>query len=230
MMDAHVHIMAQPSTFIGNAMRRGPPLNKSGLAMHGVLYAQRTLAAGFTVVRDVGSNDESVFALRNAINRGHIPGPTMVAAGPVISATGGHGDRSFGATKTLDPDVRLENAVCDGPAECVRVVRHLKQLGADLIKFMTTGGFSSNTGLEQHMSPMDALRSATIVTAALFGIENAKGTIEAGKIADLIAIDGDPLVDIKAMLDIDGVIKSGSLVKQDAQLLPLLELDLPQRY
>jgi len=355
MMDAHVHVLAQPSAFIRNAMSRGAPLNKSDLALHAVLYAQRTLAAGFTTIRDVGSNDESIFALRNAINRGDIPGPTILAAGPVISATGGHADRGNGATTTLDPDERLSNGVCDGATECMQTVRHLKQLGADLIKFTATGGFMSDTGTQQQydademraivetahqrgmkvaahaydggaiveavaagvdsiehgwmldddgirlmkkngtylvptllisrpsswarmagtgkatglrdeyrafekayakgvniafgtdvgifdhgqnalefdvmvelgMTNADAIRAATVNTAALFGLADQAGTIEVGKRADLIAVDGDPLEDISALQRVEFVMKEGIVYKEGGQYVGTISVRPP---
>ena len=62
LMDAHVHLIGQPSAFMRAARNRGRPITAAQLTMNAALYAQRTLAAGFTTVRDVGSNDESVFA------------------------------------------------------------------------------------------------------------------------------------------------------------------------
>jgi imidazolonepropionase-like amidohydrolase len=148
LMDAHVHLMAQPSTFIRNARSRGGPISKSDLALNASVYAQRTLAAGFTTVRDVGSNNESMFAFRDAVNQGLIAGPTILVAGPVLSATGAHGDRGFDASESLDPDVRRAEGVCDGATECVQAVRHNILLGSDLIKFTATGGFMSATGTQ----------------------------------------------------------------------------------
>jgi imidazolonepropionase-like amidohydrolase len=68
------------------------------------------------------------------------------------------------------------------------------------------------------MDPAAAIRSATVETAKLFRIENEAGTIETGKLADLIAVTGDPLEDIAALEDIDFVMKSGRVAKQDGQL------------
>jgi imidazolonepropionase-like amidohydrolase len=343
LMDAHVHIMAQPSTFVGNAQRGGGPLSKSDLSLAGSVYAQRTLAAGFTTVRDMGSNSESVFALRDAINAGLLSGPTILASGPTLSSTGGHGDKGFGASESLHDEVRREEGVCDGADECRVAVRHNIKLGADVIKFTATGGFMSDTGTQQQyeadeiaaiidtahqrgikvavhayatdavalavdagvdsiehgwlvdkptlrkmkkagiylvptllisrpsawanmagtgkgaeqrdefrafenayemgvniafgtdvgifdhgqnalefgimadlgMKPADAIRSATVMTAELFGVSEELGTLEVGKRADIIAVKADPLDDIRALEDVDFVMKSGAVVKQD---------------
>jgi len=68
------------------------------------------------------------------------------------------------------------------------------------------------------MAEMDAIYSATVSTAELFGIADETGTLEAGKLADLIAVTGDPLADISALRDIDLVMKSGAVAKRDGQM------------
>ncbi|MBM3513466.1 MAG: amidohydrolase family protein [Alphaproteobacteria bacterium] len=143
LMDAHVHVRSQPSDFArGQGIRQGrlQPL-PSDLAVNALIYARRNLAAGFTTLRDLGSDDQSVFAARDAITMGRMVGPRILAAGPALSATGGHAD-----TSTVEGDqtnARLFDGVCDGPDECTRAVRFIHKLGADVIKFTATGGFSS---------------------------------------------------------------------------------------
>lgn len=68
------------------------------------------------------------------------------------------------------------------------------------------------------MKPMDALRSATIVTADLFGISADAGSLETGKLADLIAVKGNPLEDISVLHQIDFVMKSGRVAKQGGHM------------
>jgi len=65
---------------------------------------------------------------------------------------------------------------------------------------------------------MDAVCSATVPTAELFGITDKTGTLEAGKLADLIAVTGDPLTDISALQEIDFVMKCGVVAKQEGQV------------
>ena len=187
LMDAHVHIMAQPSAFVRNARSGGGPISESDLALNGAVYAQRTLAAGFTTIRDVGSNDESVFALRKSIDQGMLAGPTILAAGPLISPTGGHGDRGFGASDSMEPAVRRTEGVCDGADECAIAVRHNIGLGADLIKFTATGGFMSATGtrqqyeVEEMQAIVDTAHMRDLKVAAhAYGAEAAKLAIDAG--------------------------------------------------
>jgi imidazolonepropionase-like amidohydrolase len=65
------------------------------------------------------------------------------------------------------------------------------------------------------MKPQDILKSATVHAADLIGKSDSLGTIEMGKIADIIATDDNPLNDISALLDVDFVMKSGEIVKQE---------------
>jgi imidazolonepropionase-like amidohydrolase len=65
---------------------------------------------------------------------------------------------------------------------------------------------------------MDAIRSATVVTAELFGIAAEAGTLEAGKLADLVAVKGNPLENIAALKNVDFVMKSGRIAKQDGRM------------
>jgi imidazolonepropionase-like amidohydrolase len=68
------------------------------------------------------------------------------------------------------------------------------------------------------MKPMDAIRSATIVTADLFGISAEAGTLEAGKLADVIAVKGNPLEDISVLHEIEFVMKSGQVARQGGRM------------
>ena len=118
LIDSHVHLQ------IGNTASKGPDaLSDAELTIHGTHSARLTLEAGFTTVRDVGSANESIFALRDAINAGLIRGPRVLASGEALSITGGHG-----------------SAFCDSPTECQKTAREQIRLGADLIKIAATAG------------------------------------------------------------------------------------------
>lgn len=221
LMDAHVHVMAQPSAFVRNVRSGGGPITRSDLAMNASVYAQRTLAAGFTTIRDVGSNNESVFALRKAINQGMVAGPSILAAGPLLSPTGGHGDRGFDASESLEPDVRRAQGVCDGADECTLAVRHNIELGADLIKFTATGGFMSTTGtqqqyeLEEMRAIVDTAHMRDLKVAAhAYGAEAAKLAIEAG----VDSIEHGWLLDRSALRQ---------MKKQGTYLVPTLLISRP---
>jgi len=69
--------------------------------------------------------------------------------------------------------------------------------------------------VEAGMTPLRALRSATVETARLLGIEREVGTLEAGKFADLLLLEADPMTDIRALRTIGLVMKGGELVRND---------------
>ena len=62
------------------------------------------------------------------------------------------------------------------------------------------------------MTPAEAIRSATVVTAELLELGDDLGTLEAGKIADMIAVDGNPLDDVAVLESVDVVIRNGRVV------------------
>ena len=132
----------------------------------GVGNARDTLMAGFTTVRDLGGEARSIRALREAIERGDVAGPTIVNAGEAISVTGGHGDSTNGAAELFAEALgHAYQNICDGPDDCRRAVRRQVGLGAQVIKFMATGGVLSNVsgGLGRAMTPEEM--SAVIETA-----------------------------------------------------------------
>lgn len=345
LMDMHVHLLAQLGP---NSRADAMTVTTSMSALKGAQFAYRTLKAGFTTVRDLGGTPEAIFALRDAINQGVVPGPRILAAGSALAATGGHGDVDGYKAQLLD--LWTPNTICDGPYSCRRAVRYAVKYGADWIKITATGGVLSDTatGLEQQMTdgelkeiidtahglgvkvaahahgnggikaalragvdsidhgtfldaeavkmlkrsnaylvptllpgyvvpkmmagtpfytaaiaekadlaagasqaslkmaydagvniafgtdtgvtahgknaeefalmvaygmtPMDAIRSATVVTAELLSLSDQVGTIEPGKMADMIAVKANPLEDIRALEQVEVVIKSGRLV------------------
>src|SRR5262249_56804226 len=102
--------------------------------------AGRTLAAGFTTVRDVGAAEFVDVALRNAINDGVVPGPRMAVATLALSATGGHGDLNG-----FSPYLRFEgfSGIADGVDELRKKVRENVKRGADWIKVLARAGLLS---------------------------------------------------------------------------------------
>ena len=347
MMDMHVHLLGELGP---DSLTRRLRNSNTLTAMHGVANARKTLHAGFTTVRELGAQPESIFAVRDAIKQKLIPGPRIFAAGSAIAATGGHGD-----VDGVRPDLMklwTPNSICDGADDCRRATRNAIKYGADWIKITATGGvlsdsstglgaqmtseelsaivttahnlgrkvaahahgtdginaaltagvdtidhgtfldktsiklfkrnnatlvptlmpghlvtktmqnnplyteaikakaeaataesivsfklaleggvniaFGTDTGVTPHgknaielelmvaagMAPIDALESATVTTARLLNIEDQLGTIEAGKLADIIGVVGDPLVDIKVMQTVATVISDGRIEKR----------------
>jgi len=352
LIDMHVHLLG-----IG-----GDPMRARLVAinteteddlLYGAGNARVTLEAGFTTVRDLGGTARSIRALRDAIDRGDVPGPTIVNAGEPISVTGGHGDPLNGLAEPFAHAVAesVENT-CDGPDDCRRAVRRQVGLGAQVIKFMATGGvlsnvsgglgrammpeemravietahalgrkvaahshakegtaaaveagvdtidhgtflddatirlmkargtwlvptmlapaaalqqaragmlppatvpkaeeagaaareshrkaiaagvriaFGTDSGVSKHgdnaqefalmveagMTAAEAIRAATVSAAEALGRADLYGRIAPGMAADIIAVDGDPLVDVRELEDVDFVMKSGKVVRQD---------------
>jgi imidazolonepropionase-like amidohydrolase len=63
------------------------------------------------------------------------------------------------------------------------------------------------------MPPIEAIRAATVNAAELLGWQDRVGALEAGKYADLIAVDGDPLADITVLRKVKFVMKGGMIAK-----------------
>ncbi|MBT8421592.1 MAG: amidohydrolase family protein, partial [Gammaproteobacteria bacterium] len=180
LFDSHVHLSRATGSYSPGfaGVNSYPP---TGIAtVNAVIAARLNLAAGFTAVRDLGSDPQSVFAVRDAIDKGQLVGPTIIGSGASISVTGGHGDESGSS----DPDERAAAGVCDGADDCRTLVRHLEKTGSDLIKFKATGGFSSNTGLLQHMTADEM--TAIVQTAHRRGIKATVHAYDADAILDAV--------------------------------------------
>ena len=346
LMDMHVHLLGELSrTSRTDALF----VTTSMDALTGAHYANKTLMAGYTTVRDLGGNPEAIYALRDAVAKGLVPGPRIFAAGSSLAATGGHGD-----VDGIKPELLklwTPETICDGPYECRKATRYAIKMGADWIKITATGGALSDTatGTDQQMTddelteivrtahglgvkvaahahgangikaalragvdsidhgtfsdaesiklfkqsgaymvptlspgikiPMtmegnpfftdaikakalaasaasqqsflkayqagvkiafgtdsavtphgqnadefvmmvdagmsaaDAIRSATVTSAELLGVEKDLGTLESGKLADLIAVSGNPLEDISTLREVNFVMKEGVVMK-----------------
>ncbi|UAA39260.1 amidohydrolase family protein [Paraneptunicella aestuarii] len=349
LMDMHVHITSEhnPNNYVQQFT-----MNPTDNVLKGVVYANRTLMAGFTTVRNLGDRGNETIALRNAINRGDIVGPRIYTAAKSIATTGGHADPTNGRKFDLMGDPGPRDGVISGTDEARKAVRQRYKDGADLIKITATGGvlslaksgqnpqfmtdeleaivatardygmtvavhahgkegmerairagvdsiehgtyigddtielmkqhgtyyvptvtagnwvakkseidgffpdivrpkaasigpliqrtfaraynagvkiaFGTDSGVSPHgengeefvlmvqagMDPLDAIRSATYHGAQLLKIDDQLGTIEAGKLADIVAVNGDPLRDIKSMMDVVFVMKDGKVFKQ----------------
>jgi len=346
LMDMHVHLQGELGPKNDSQTLR---LSDSDILVKSAYFAKKTLMAGFTTVRDLGGSPEQSFALRDAVKRGWLQGPRVIAAGSNVAVTGGHGDVDGMNPQLLE--IHTAKTICDGPYDCRRATRRAIKFGADVIKITSTGGVLSDTdtgtgqqmandelrevvnaahalgrkvashahaanginaalragvdsiehgsyadeesiklfkeggaylvptlmagdtvvelakntdflspairakailvgadmianfkrshkagvkiaygtdsGVSKHgnngkeavlmydagMSTQDILKSATVNAADLIGKSKSLGTIEVGKIADIIAMHANPLVDIKELLDVDFVMKSGEVVK-----------------
>ena len=168
LIDSHVHIFNDDDKLQARLQANNRDIEDTFVV--GIDNARRTLESGFTTVRDLGSDPRSVTALRDGINRGLLAGPTILAAGRGVSITAGHGDPANNANRGSAAFAR-EGAdnLCNGPEDCRRAVREQISKGADVIKFMATGGVNSDiaAGLGQQM--MADEMEAIVDTAHLLG-------------------------------------------------------------
>ena len=148
LIDAHDHITAKPGR---NKRLWITTKTDADQALYGAHYAKLTLEAGFTTVRNIGSTGLAIYALRDAIDNGLVPGPRLQVSGSIISVTGGHGDKSIGFRPDLYSGLD-EDGLCDGIESCRRAVRLQIKKGSDWIKVMATGGVNSEaaTGVGLH--------------------------------------------------------------------------------
>lgn len=141
-IDAHVHLSDESSNNWYRDWYQDKMRFPAEQALYGAHYAQVTLEAGVTTVRDVGSTNYVSLGLRNAINAGVIPGPRMLIANFAIGATGGHADQDPIPPQRIAP-LGPQQGVCNGADECRAAVRYQIKYGADVIKFMPSGGVLS---------------------------------------------------------------------------------------
>ncbi len=354
-MDAHTHLSGEGSD---DALRdRVERLERTPAeqALAASVHARKTLMAGFTTVRDLGSNDFVDVALRNAIQRGAIAGPRMLVAVRGIGSTGGHCDPTNAVRFGLLQPGAEQFTVANGPDAVRAAVRWVVKHGADVIKTCATGGvmslnddvdspqltqaelealvdqahtmrrkaaahahgaegakrairagidsiehgsflddealammvrrgtfyvptlmaaqglrerlergarldprqerkarqaldaldvtvrkairmgvriaFGTDAAVYPHgrngeefaqlvargLAPLDALKAATSVNAELFGLSDRLGTLEAGKLADIVAVPGDPTRDIRLTEKVFFVMKEGVIYRHDRQ-------------
>lgn len=167
LIDMHVHLGSQTSPA---AYSEGFRLNPEDYALRSVGYAETTLKAGFTTVRDLGGLQ--TLALRNAINEGRILGPRIFAAGKSIATTGGHADPRNGINRELAESLGWpgpEEGVVAGPYEARRAVRQRYKEGSDVIKLTATGGVLSFAKSGDNPQFMEDEIRAIVETARDYG-------------------------------------------------------------
>jgi imidazolonepropionase-like amidohydrolase len=197
LIDCHTHVTGQPSNYYDDVFR------KSHLdeAVTAHIYARRTLEAGFTTIRNLGSSEFVDVALRNAINRGEVAGPRMICATMGIGATGGHAD-----INGFSPYLRFDSfaRVADGIDEIRKRVRYQIKYGADVIKMIATAGVLSEE--ESVGAPQYTLEEmkAMVDEAAMWGKKvaaHAHGTegIKRATMAGVASIEHGSFLDDEAI-------------------------------
>jgi imidazolonepropionase-like amidohydrolase len=184
LIDAHTHVTGQlEGDWVGAPVRE----TAADLALHGVQYGLRTLRAGFTTVRDVGSGGFTDVALMRAIDAGRVPGPRIVPAGNAIGITGGHCDATGWKPGVLEAD--WKQGVADGVDEVIKAVRYSAKHGAKVIKVCATAGVLSFEGpvgaqqlTDQELAAIvaEARRHGLKVAAHAHGNEGIAAAVRAG--------------------------------------------------
>jgi imidazolonepropionase-like amidohydrolase len=185
MWECHAHFWGTASANIEALVTHDPHVGMLRAAND----VRLLLDSGFTSVREVGGY--GVY-LSTAVEEGTITGPTIYAAGSILSQTGGHGDihglsiphvdelfeRHFGAP-----------TLCDGPDDCRRLVRRQLRLGARVIKVCASGGVMSQIDHPIHQQfsveelraiVEEATRADRIVAAHCHGKPGIMAALEAG--------------------------------------------------
>lgn len=202
LIDCHTHLGSRADRYNEIYEFKDSPLTH---AIFSVGNARKTLEAGFTSVRDVGSDPFLAVDLRNAVRDGFAIGPRIVASGPGISITGGHGDLNNYSPQTrvmMFPEER-DFQIADGVDQIRHVVRAQVKYGVDVIKILATGGVLSkgdNPGAPAYT--FDELKAAADeahmagrkIAAHAHGTQGIKNAILAGidsiEHASLIDDDG----------------------------------------
>ncbi|HEX4080740.1 MAG TPA: amidohydrolase family protein [Rhizomicrobium sp.] len=167
LIDCHVHLTGEFGPRHKLEIVEESP---TAIALHAARHARVTLEAGFTTVRDlgeIGGAGDAIFSLRNAVARGYVPGPRILAAGSIISPTGGHG---ICCGYRDDINLLLDaSGRGDGADGCRYAVRRQVSRGADFIKFVATGGVLTDTETGTGQQFFDDEYEAIVATAHMLG-------------------------------------------------------------
>jgi len=164
LIDSHTHLCHEsgPDDKINRVTKTA-----ADWAIDGAHFASITLQAGFTTVADLGDENDAIFALRDGIAAGRVPGPRVLTSGNVISPHGGEGD-VYGYRPDVTKVIQHPN-LCSGADDCRRVVRQQIQRGADLIKIVATGAVLSDAAAGVGQQFTDEELRAIVETAHMLG-------------------------------------------------------------
>ena len=227
LMDAHTHL----NYIIGEGWETEPVRFTTGdFALRALPHASKTLLAGFTTVRDLGTGlGFSDVALMHAIDKGWAIGPRVIPAGHALSVTGGHCDQSTGLAPGVAPP-EFSSGTADGVDEVLKAVRHQIKHGAKVIKICATAGvlsFEGPAGAQQYTSEElraaadEAHRHGLRIAAHAHGTEGIVASSEAG----IDSIEHNSMMTDEAAAILK---KNGSFVVPNMHLIDTLkETELP---
>lgn len=196
LIDMHVHIDSDP-TYSGYTYLQFSDRFWSAVS---VTHAHDTLMAGFTTIRNLGSDDWNDVGLQQAIDAGKVVGPRIVPAGYAFGATGGHCDSTY-----FPPSMNDRNAYnADNPEAARKSVREVRKYGAQVIKICATGGvFSRNTEPGQQQMTYEEMK-ATVDEAKMWGIKVAAHAHGAAGIREAIRA-GVNTIEHASLIDDEGI-------------------------
>jgi len=156
--------------------------SEADYVLRAMVHARRTLEAGFTTIRDMGSHGDYMFALRDAINEGLVPGPRMQVAGQIIHPTGGEFRSRF------TPEIEAlfdQSAACSGADDCRRAVREQIARGSDTIKVGVFRDLKPGTPSQFSLAELKAIaeeahRLGVRVTGSSFSADSINLPLQAG--------------------------------------------------
>ncbi|QSX79937.1 amidohydrolase family protein [Lysobacter solisilvae] len=196
LIDMHVHLDNDPTYGGYTSLQFGDRF----WSMLAVPHAYRTLMAGFTTVRNVGSDAWNDVGLRQAIDEGKVVGPRVVPAGYAFGATGGHCDSTY-----FPPSMDEKNPYnADSPEEGRKSVRQVRKYGAQVIKICATGGvFSRNTEPGQQQLSLREME-AIVDEAHQWGLKVAAHAHGTAGIKDAIRAGVDT-IEHASLIDDEGI-------------------------
>ena len=196
LIDMHVHLDSDPLYGGYNNLQFGDRF----WSMLMVPHAEKTLKAGFTTVRNVGSDAWNDIGLMQAIDEGKIIGPRIVPATYSFGATGGHCDSTF-----FPPSMDQKSPYnADSPEEGRKRVRELRKYGAQVIKICATGGvFSHNTEPGQQQLSLEEMK-AIVDEAHMWGLKVAAHAHGSSGIKDAIRAGVDT-IEHASLIDDEGI-------------------------
>ena len=196
LIDMHVHLDGVPEIGGYGSLQ----YTDRFWAMIAARNARAMLDAGFTTVRNVGSDDLNDVGLKQAIDAGYAIGPRIVPAAYALGATGGHCDETFLPPSMYAPPPSIGN----GPDELRTRVREMRRMGAEAIKVCATGGvFSRNTEPGQQQLREEELR-AIADEAHMWGMRVAAHAHGADGIRAAIAA-GIDTIEHASLVDAEGI-------------------------
>ena len=201
MIDAHVHLQYGGDDYTKDLVT----LEDGVELLRALTHANYALDAGFTTIRDMAGKPALVFPLRDAINKGIVKGPRILASGPAIEPTGGGIIRGFrrDVADLLLAHPNLE-IYCDGPENCTKVTREVIMGGADQVKIVASGSILSPSSAKSQQFSNEEI-NAIVAAAAGMGkkvsshahglpainasLEAGVNSIEHGSFADQTSMD-----------------------------------------